>query len=65
MPMARFYNKSINDPLSEPYDFFSPHTRNMNILFMDGSVQSVNFTISIDVLCALATRAGGEAVELP
>jgi prepilin-type N-terminal cleavage/methylation domain-containing protein/prepilin-type processing-associated H-X9-DG protein len=65
MPMARFYNKSINDPLSEPYDFFSPHARNMNILFLDGSVQSVNFTISIDVLCALATRAGGEAVELP
>ncbi len=65
MTMARFYNKSINDPLSEPYDFFSPHLRNMNLLFLDGSVHSVNFTISIDVLCALATRAGGEAVELP
>lgn len=65
MAMARFYNKSINDPFSEPYDFFSPHTRNMNLLFLDGSVQSVNFTISIDVLCALATRAGGEVVQLP
>jgi prepilin-type N-terminal cleavage/methylation domain-containing protein/prepilin-type processing-associated H-X9-DG protein len=65
MAMARFYNKSINDPLSEPYDFFTPHTGTINLLFADGSVHSVSASVSIEVLCALATRAGGEAVTLP
>lgn len=65
MVMARFYNKWINDPLSEPYDFFTPHTSVMNTLFADGSVQSINVSVSVDVLCALATRAGDEVVSLP
>ena len=65
MVMARFYNKTINDPLSEPYDFFTPHTAAMNILFGDGSVHPVSFGVSTDVLCALATRNGGEVVSIP
>jgi prepilin-type N-terminal cleavage/methylation domain-containing protein/prepilin-type processing-associated H-X9-DG protein len=65
MVMARFYNKYLNDPLSEPYDFFTPHTSSMNTLFADGSVQQINVNVSLDILCALATRSGGEAVTLP
>jgi prepilin-type processing-associated H-X9-DG protein len=65
MVMARFYNKRIDDPLSEPYDFFSPHTGIMNVLFADGSVQQIGVNASLDVLCALATRAGGEVASLP
>jgi len=65
MPLARFNNKSINDPWSEPYDFFSPHTSSMNTLFADGSVRSVRFTVPVEILRALATREGGEADTLP
>ena len=44
MPMARFYTRPINDPWSEPYDFFSPHPSVMNTLFADGSVRPLRFT---------------------
>jgi len=65
MTMARFNNKALNDPWSEPYDFFSPHSGTMNVLFADGSVRSVSFTVAIGVLRSLATRDGGEADTLP
>lgn len=65
MAMARFYNKWINDPMSEPFDFFTPHPSGMNLLYGDGSVRPASVSVSIDVLCALATRAGGEIVDLP
>jgi len=64
MPLARFNNKPLNDPWSEPYDFFSPHTASMNALFADGSVRSVRFSASVDVLRGLATRDGGEMSAL-
>ena len=60
MPMARFYNKPINSPWSEPSDFFSPHLGLLYAAFGDGSVRPLRDTTSTDVLQALATRAGGE-----
>jgi prepilin-type N-terminal cleavage/methylation domain-containing protein/prepilin-type processing-associated H-X9-DG protein len=65
MVMARFYNKPINSPLSEPYDFFSPHLFVMNVLFADGSVQQLRPSTGTDILQALATRGGGEVVANP
>jgi prepilin-type processing-associated H-X9-DG protein len=40
----------------------SYHPGGVNILLMDGSVQFVSNSVSIDVWRAAATRAGGEAV---
>jgi prepilin-type processing-associated H-X9-DG protein len=65
MVMARFNNKTINDPWSEPYDFFSPHPGVMNTLFIDGSVRPLRSSVPVNVLQALGTRAGGEPVSLP
>ncbi len=65
MVMARFHTKPLNDPWSEPYDFFTPHPGVMNALFLDGSVRPVRTSTPIDVLRALATRAGNEAAFLP
>jgi hypothetical protein len=36
----------------------------MNALFADGSVRSVRFSASVDVLRGLATRDGGEMSAL-
>ena len=60
MGMARVGNKRLNDPYSEPYDFFSPHPQVVNFVFADGSVHGLTAGTSVDVLRALATRAGGE-----
>jgi prepilin-type N-terminal cleavage/methylation domain-containing protein/prepilin-type processing-associated H-X9-DG protein len=65
MTIARFNSKPINDPWSEPYDFFSPHTGTINVLFGDGSVRHVAFSTPMPVLRALSTRDGGEAETLP
>ena len=65
MTIARFNTKQINDPWSEPYDFFSPHPGTINVLFADGSVRPVAFSTPMPVLRALATRHGGEAESLP
>jgi hypothetical protein len=63
MPMARIGRKPLNDPFSEPYDFFSPHPGIVQFVFGDGSVQPVRTTTSIRILQALATRAGGEVAD--
>jgi prepilin-type N-terminal cleavage/methylation domain-containing protein/prepilin-type processing-associated H-X9-DG protein len=60
MVMARFKNKPLNSPYSEPYDFFSPHQVVVNFLFADGSVHSLTTATDLGVLQALVTRAGGE-----
>lgn len=65
MMLARFNNKLVNDPWSEPYDFFSPHPASMNVLFADGSVRPIRFAVPIEALRALATRDGGESENLP
>jgi prepilin-type N-terminal cleavage/methylation domain-containing protein len=63
MAMARVGNKSLNDPYSEPYDFFSGHGVVVQFLFADGSVHALNQAVQPSVLQALATRAGGEPVS--
>jgi prepilin-type N-terminal cleavage/methylation domain-containing protein/prepilin-type processing-associated H-X9-DG protein len=65
MTIARFNNKPINDPWSEPYDFFSPHATTINVLFGDGSVRAVGFSTPMPILQALSTRDGGETETLP
>lgn len=65
MAMARFGNRKLNDPWSEPYDFFTPHQNTINLLFADGSVRPAPTTTSPAIFQALATRAGGENVILP
>jgi prepilin-type N-terminal cleavage/methylation domain-containing protein/prepilin-type processing-associated H-X9-DG protein len=54
---------TLNDPNSDPEDFFTPHTGTGNFLFVDGSVRPVSTGISISVLQALATRDGGEVIN--
>jgi prepilin-type N-terminal cleavage/methylation domain-containing protein/prepilin-type processing-associated H-X9-DG protein len=63
MVMARIGTKPLNSPYSEPYDFFSPHKELVNFLFADGSVRPLRTTIQADVLQALGTRNGGEAIN--
>ena len=62
MPMARVGRKPLNDPWSEPYDFFSPHPAVCQFIFGDGSVRGVNFSTPVPVLHAMATRSNGEVV---
>lgn len=62
MVMARMGNRTLNSPLSEPYDFFSPHNEVGFFVFADGSVQTLTSTVDLDVLHALATRAQGDVV---
>jgi prepilin-type N-terminal cleavage/methylation domain-containing protein/prepilin-type processing-associated H-X9-DG protein len=45
-------------------DFWSMHPQGVNFLFVDGSVQNINNTISPPLWWALGTRAGGETVTL-
>ncbi len=56
MVMARLGNRSLNSPLSEPYDFFSPHSELVYFAFADGSVQGLTSSVELGVLHALATR---------
>lgn len=63
MPLARVGRKPLNDPWSEPYDFFSPHPHTGHFVFADGSVHGFKFTTSITVLQALATRNGREVLS--
>jgi prepilin-type processing-associated H-X9-DG protein len=63
MPLARVHKKPLNDPYSEPYDFFTPHTGVANFLFADGSVKAIRTTASIAVLGDLATKDGGEPID--
>jgi hypothetical protein len=64
MPVARFWNHEVNSPWAEPLDFFSPHQTLLYSLFGDGSVRPLRITTSMDVLCAIATRSGGESLGL-
>jgi prepilin-type N-terminal cleavage/methylation domain-containing protein len=54
---------TLNDPNSDPEDFFTPHTGNGLFLFADGSVRTVRWGVSLAVLQALATRDGGETIN--
>jgi prepilin-type N-terminal cleavage/methylation domain-containing protein len=63
MVMARVWNKPLNSPLSEPYDFFSPHGPVGQFLFADGSVHVLSIATDLTVLQGLATISGGEVVD--
>jgi prepilin-type N-terminal cleavage/methylation domain-containing protein len=62
MVMSRMGNRQLNDPFSEPYDFFSPHTGVVHFVFADGSVHALATSMDVAVLQALATCAGGEVI---
>ena len=62
MPMARVGRKPLNDPWSQPYDFFSPHSAVIYFAFCDGSVHPIRFGTDIRVVQALASRDKGEVV---
>jgi prepilin-type N-terminal cleavage/methylation domain-containing protein len=65
MALARVARKTLNSPYSEPYDFFSPHPATCAFAFADGSVHPLKFDTELEVLQALATRAGAESVGSP
>jgi prepilin-type processing-associated H-X9-DG protein len=46
------------------FHFWSLHSGGANFAFADGSVRFLRYAAN-DILPALATRAGGEAVTLP
>jgi prepilin-type N-terminal cleavage/methylation domain-containing protein/prepilin-type processing-associated H-X9-DG protein len=54
---------TINDPNTDPEDFFTPHTGTAMFLFADGSVRPVSTRIALSVLQGLATRNGGEVIN--
>jgi prepilin-type N-terminal cleavage/methylation domain-containing protein len=62
MPIARAAAKPLNDPYSQPYDFFSPHPSVGHFAFADGSVHALRFDLNIVTYRALGTRAGGEPI---
>jgi prepilin-type N-terminal cleavage/methylation domain-containing protein/prepilin-type processing-associated H-X9-DG protein len=51
---------NCNNLQGDPYSF---HTGGVNMVFADGSVRFVKQTVSIEVLAALVTRAGGEKID--
>ncbi len=63
MALARIGSKPLLSPYAEPYDFFSEHPGVVQFLFVDGSAKGISSSTPVDVLHALATRAGGEVVS--
>jgi len=55
--------RGFDDPCGM-FHFWSPHTGGANFAFADGRVQFVSYGAN-EVMPALASRAGGEAVPLP
>ncbi len=47
-----------------PFHFWSPHSGGAHFAFADGSVRFLTYEAK-SVLAKLATRAGGEPVEVP
>jgi prepilin-type processing-associated H-X9-DG protein/prepilin-type N-terminal cleavage/methylation domain-containing protein len=58
-----FGPSSLGDPCGM-FHFWSPHPDGANFLFCDGSVRFLSYTAN-GILPALASRAGGETVEIP
>ncbi len=63
LPLAHTGSHTLNDPYSDPDDFFSPHSGAGMFLFADGSVRPVRTSVALAVLQALSTRAGGEVID--
>jgi prepilin-type N-terminal cleavage/methylation domain-containing protein len=60
--LAHTGSHTLNDPRSDPDDFFTPHAGKGLFLFGDGSVRTIDIAIDLKILQALSTRAGGEVV---
>jgi prepilin-type processing-associated H-X9-DG protein len=52
------------DNQCDAFHFWSPHSGGANFLFCDGSVRLLPYSANA-IMPALASRAGGEAIELP
>jgi prepilin-type N-terminal cleavage/methylation domain-containing protein len=63
MVLARIGYVPLNDPYSEAFDFFSPHSQYVLFVFADGAVHPLSVTIDPLVLQNLATRADGDLVD--
>jgi prepilin-type N-terminal cleavage/methylation domain-containing protein len=62
MPMAHMHARPINDPVSEPYDYYSPHPGVIGFMFADATVHMMSFNTDVNVFLALGTIAGHEPV---
>jgi type II secretory pathway pseudopilin PulG len=49
----------------DQFHFWSLHLRGANFMFVDASVHFLSYAVGPGVLPAMATRAGGEMVEVP
>jgi prepilin-type N-terminal cleavage/methylation domain-containing protein len=63
MALARASWRQLNDPWSEPSDFFSPHPGVVLFVFADGAVHPLKKGLDPDIFGALATRNGGEPIS--
>jgi prepilin-type N-terminal cleavage/methylation domain-containing protein/prepilin-type processing-associated H-X9-DG protein len=61
--LAHTGSHTLNDPGSDPDDFFSPHDGGGTFLFADGGVRFIRKHVALGVLQALSTRAGGESID--
>ncbi len=61
--MCRYGSKQLNAPISEPFDFFTPHTAACHFLFADGSVHAIPFSTDVGTMRALCTINGGETID--
>jgi prepilin-type N-terminal cleavage/methylation domain-containing protein len=64
LTLARSGLKPLFDIYDQPYDWFSAHPNLIQFLFADGSARPMQASTTPDVMQALATRDGGEAVEI-
>jgi prepilin-type N-terminal cleavage/methylation domain-containing protein/prepilin-type processing-associated H-X9-DG protein len=60
--LAHTGSHTLNDPASDPDDFFTPHGNVGMFLFADGSTRAIRTKIALELLQALSTCAGGEYV---
>jgi prepilin-type N-terminal cleavage/methylation domain-containing protein/prepilin-type processing-associated H-X9-DG protein len=59
-----FKRGEINNPC-DVFHFYSTHPGGANFLFADAQVRFLSYTVDNEVMRALATMSGGEAVPLP
>jgi prepilin-type processing-associated H-X9-DG protein len=61
--LAHTGSHPLDDPDSDPDDFYSMHKGGVHFLMTDGSVRFLKSTIDFDVLHGLSTRAGQESLN--
>lgn len=63
-PGSSHFKEGRFDSMCDVMHFWSPHSGGANFAFADGSVRFLTYSAD-PIMPALATRAGGESVELP